>query len=229
MGASALASVCLLMGLSVAHQEAVIPASADRGTYLGILFGPNTSAPLEANPAPPPGGVVVTQVLPDSPAAKAGLHRNDLLQRYGDQAVTSCEQLARLIQADTPGRVVTLQVRRAGRPLNLAAKLTVGPALRLAGEARQKGGDAPAVGKAGLGAEAPALSAQIEPLGDGRLRVDLQYYLEGTGRLRSRTLTGTLVELARQIDQMPRDERRLGQVLLERLEQLNLTPARPRP
>src|SRR5690242_3492524 len=98
MASPTLASVLLLVGLSAAPQDAVSPAPAGTGTYLGILFAPSTPAPLDVPPVAPPAGVVVTQVLPDSPAARAGLNRNDLVKRYDDQALTSCEQLARLIQ-----------------------------------------------------------------------------------------------------------------------------------
>lgn len=218
------ASVLALVGCLASHQAAPAPPADNAGTYLGILFAPVTSGDLTATPLPEPPGVVVTQVLTDSPADRGGVRRNDLLRRYDKEAIRSCEHLARLIQADKPDRVVQLEVVRGGRPITLEAKLTTGPPLRLAGEGRPAGGTPAAASKPA----APSLSAQVEPLGDGRLRVDLQYYLEGTGRLRSRTLTGTLAELAAEVGKLPDDERRLGKVLLERLQPLT-PPARPRP
>lgn len=218
------ASVLLLVAGLTAHQAAPAAPADNAGTYLGILFAPVTSGNLTANAIPEPPGVVVTQVLADSPADKGGVRRNDLLRRYDKEAVLSCEHLAKLIQADKPDRVVQLEVVRGGRTITLEAKLAVGTPLRLAGEVRPAGGTTAAASKPA----APTLSAQVEPLGDGRLKVDLQYYLEGTGRLRSRTLTGTLAELTAEVGKLPEDERRLGKVLLERLEPL-IPPARPRP
>jgi hypothetical protein len=230
MSAGSLGSFVLLVGLIAPHQTtAPAPASAsitpEAGTYLGLLFAPSTND-QKATDTPP--GVLVTFVLPNSPASKAGLSRDDLLQRYDGQAITGCEQLARLIQGDKPGHVVKLQVLRAGRAVTCEATLTLGPAISVASEARPMdpaGGEPAATSKPG----GPALSATVVPQADGRLRVDLQYYQEGTGRLRSLTLTGDLTELQEQVGKLPDGERPLAQVLLDRLKQRNSTPARPRP
>jgi hypothetical protein len=228
MSVGSLGSLVVLVGLIAPHQSpAPVPMLPSPGTYLGLLFAPSTSAGFNAgNPAP--AGVVVTQVLPGSPAAKAGLTRNDFLQRYDGQDISGCEQLARLIQSDKPGRAVKLQVLRAGQVVVCEATLTVGPATCLASESHSMDtttGSAPARTKPA----GPALSANIEPQADGRLRIDLQYYLEGTGRLHTRTLTGNLSELQKQVGEFPDAERRLAQVLLDRLKQLDPAPVRPRP
>jgi hypothetical protein len=206
----------LLLGV-LAPQQTPAPAP-NPGTYLGLLFAPNTA----------PTGVLVTQVLPGSPASKAGLTRNDLVQRYDDQPISGCEQLARIIQADKPGRAVKLHVLRDGKAAVYEATLALGPAICLAGEARPM--DPTLVGPPATAKPAgPALSASVEPQADGRLKVEMRYYLEGTGRLRTRTLTGSLSELQEQVNQFPEAELRLAQVLLDRLQQLNPTPVRPRP
>lgn len=227
MAISTCAGFLLLVGAVLPHQTpgaASAPVPDPTGTYLGILFAP--SATLNRSTAPaPPVGITITQVIPKSPADVAGLRRHDQILSYDGDKLTTCEQLAKRIQGDTPGRVVKLLVHREGKPVTLEARLTVGPPLRLMGESRASGGETPATSKPA----GPMLSAQVEPLPDGRLRVELRYYLEGSGRLRSHTLTGTIGDLQREIDKLAESERRLAQVLLDRLKKLDLTPAAPRP
>ena len=76
------ASVLLLVGGLTAHQAAPAAPSDNAGTYLGILFAPVASGNQPPAAIPEPPGVVVTQVLAESPAVKGGVRRNDLLRRY---------------------------------------------------------------------------------------------------------------------------------------------------
>ena len=59
-----------------ARQNETAPAE-EKGTYLGVLFCPIPDALLDHLPQlPREGGVMVTHVLPRSPADKAGLRRH---------------------------------------------------------------------------------------------------------------------------------------------------------
>jgi len=60
-------------------------------------------------------GVLVAQVAPGSPAAKAGIKKLDILVAYQDQKLFSPEQLVKLVQADQPDHKVELQVVREGK------------------------------------------------------------------------------------------------------------------
>src|SRR5436309_2006447 len=109
-------AAALLLALLPVHAgwgQEVRPA--EKGTFLGLLFGPRSSTesttylraemvPVVPRSSPPPAklapgntGVVVTHVLPGSPAARAGLRRNDVVLAYDKVKVRDCEQLARLI------------------------------------------------------------------------------------------------------------------------------------
>ena len=60
-------------------------------------------------------GVLVSEVVADSPAAKAGLQKHDVLVRYGDQDLYSPEQLVKRVRNDAPGNEVQIEYVRAGR------------------------------------------------------------------------------------------------------------------
>lgn len=69
-------------------------------------------------------GVLVEDVVPESPAAAAGLRAGDLLLGIDDAAVSTPLDAARAIRALAPGAEITLGIERDGEALSLAA--TVG-------------------------------------------------------------------------------------------------------
>src|SRR2546423_7345497 len=57
-------------------------------------------------------GLVVEYVLPDSPAAAAGVQQNDILKMLNDQILIEPSQLRKLLQTFSDGAVVTLSILR---------------------------------------------------------------------------------------------------------------------
>src|SRR5437762_7922457 len=116
----ALLSVAMLLtlGLSLGWAQkdaAAQPPAEERGTYLGVLFAPVPDIVYDQLPQlPRERGAVVSHLLPDSPAVKAGLRRNDILLQYGDEKVRDCEHVARLIRDDRPDHKVHLTYLRGG-------------------------------------------------------------------------------------------------------------------
>ncbi len=68
-------------------------------------------------------GLVVDYVVPDGPAAAAGLQQNDILKMLNDQILTEPNQLAKLIRSYAEGTNVSLTVLRKGAETKLNAKL----------------------------------------------------------------------------------------------------------
>ena len=68
-------------------------------------------------------GLVVDYVVPDGPAAAAGVQQNDILKMLNDQILTEPEQLAKLIRSYTEGTTVTLTVLRKGQEQKTTVKL----------------------------------------------------------------------------------------------------------
>jgi len=70
---------------------------------------------------------VVTEAIPGSPAAKAGVKAGDVIVAVGDQATPTREKLIAVISAASPGDRISLKVRRDGKELTLAVKLSPRP------------------------------------------------------------------------------------------------------
>jgi S1-C subfamily serine protease len=71
-------------------------------------------------------GAVVESVEEDSPAAKAGLQKDDVILRFQGESVQSARQLSRLVRETPAGRTVSIEVSRAGAPQKVAATLREG-------------------------------------------------------------------------------------------------------
>lgn len=59
--------------------------------------------------------LIVTQVLPGSPAQKGNIGKHDVLLSYDGHGLDSVEQFQSIIRADYPGRTVRIDILRAGR------------------------------------------------------------------------------------------------------------------
>ncbi|UZQ56170.1 trypsin-like peptidase domain-containing protein [Trichothermofontia sichuanensis B231] len=68
-------------------------------------------------------GVLVAKVVPNSPAAQAGLRAGDVIQSVNGQSVTDVAEIQKLVARQAVGDRLTLQVKRNQQPLNLVAQL----------------------------------------------------------------------------------------------------------
>lgn len=94
------------------------------GNYLGITTENVTKETLNRyGLTGEPRGVAVLSVAADSPAAKAGLQKNDVILRFDGEAVTSVAKLRRLIAEAAPDHVVRLTISRNGAEQELTAAL----------------------------------------------------------------------------------------------------------
>ena len=64
-------------------------------------------------------GIIITGVLQNGPAAKAGLHPGDLLLRVAGQPAKSVGELLTQIAALAPGKSVKLEVVRRNQRMTL--------------------------------------------------------------------------------------------------------------
>jgi S1-C subfamily serine protease len=79
------------------------------------------------------GAVLVTEVTPGSPAARAGLQPRDIILRVGDTTVVGVDDLLRLMTEDLIGRSTEVAVLRDGALRTLAVVPAEGPGARVAG------------------------------------------------------------------------------------------------
>jgi hypothetical protein len=207
--------------------EPVGPPAEEKGTFLGVLFAPVPELLYDQMPQLPRGrGVVVAHVLPDSPAAQAELRRNDVLLQYDDEKIRDCQHFARLIHDDKPGRKVRLTLLRGGKETTAEPTLALGPVLRIARAGKVAG--PPDGTPRGLAKPAPAEQAAVSiaatPQGGNSMKVRIEYYQDGTGRLHTVTCAGTPEEIDAQLLQKKLPARVLdaARVGLQRLRDLAL-------
>lgn len=73
-------------------------------------------------------GILVRAVMPDSPAAKAGIVVHDVITQVAGQGVGSAEDLTRVITSRKPGETLRLELIHEGKPSSPDVMLAVRPA-----------------------------------------------------------------------------------------------------
>jgi membrane-associated protease RseP (regulator of RpoE activity) len=108
----------------VAWSQAQVPTGDKEVSYIGVATMP-VPPPLTAQLKLKPGfGLLVGQVVENSPAAAAGLKENDILVKLDDQQLVDPNQLMTLVRSYTPGSDLTMTYISEGE--TKTAKLTVG-------------------------------------------------------------------------------------------------------
>jgi S1-C subfamily serine protease len=92
--------------------------------FVGIAGGRRALPPRVARPLGRDAGLEVVEVVPGSPAAKAGLRREDLVVDIDGTSVADAGELQRLMVTEAIGRPLRMRVFRGGQLL----ELTVVPA-----------------------------------------------------------------------------------------------------
>lgn len=98
--------------------------------YLGIqMMGLTPQLKQNINSDPNSGlsvdedkGVLVVKVVPNSPAAKAGIRAGDVIQKLGGQAVTDANSVQKVVENSQIGGDLRLELRRNGQNLNIAVQ-----------------------------------------------------------------------------------------------------------
>ena len=93
-------------------------------TFLGVDTSEVPSVLCDQLGLPKGFGLVVDYVVPDGPAAAAGVQQNDVLKMLNDQILTDPGQLSKLIRSYSEGTNVTLTVLRKGQEQKITVKLT---------------------------------------------------------------------------------------------------------
>jgi putative serine protease PepD len=102
---------------AAAVADALVKGEQPRTGFLGITGTEPTSGPA---------GALVTEVVPNSPAAGSGLRPGDLVTAIDGDAVEGMSDLAARIRAIEPGTRVTLTIERDGRTMEVPVTLGSG-------------------------------------------------------------------------------------------------------
>lgn len=91
--------------------------------YLGISYAPLTRALATQLGIEPRPGLVIAEVAPESPAARAGLRLRDVIVAADDHAIADETSLGRAMSRLRPGEKLALQVVRGSETLTVAVTL----------------------------------------------------------------------------------------------------------
>lgn len=121
----------------VAHGQAavrvaprVLDVFSGRGSQIGVSI--RDVDPTDAKGAQ--AGVLVEEVSEDSPAAKAGLKKGDVVVEFDGERVRSARQFTRLVQETVSGRKVAVSVLRDGQRSSVTVEPREGGAYRFSWE-----------------------------------------------------------------------------------------------
>jgi S1-C subfamily serine protease len=90
-----------------------------RRAYLGFAGGTRPLPPRLARELGRDAGVEVVEVVPDSPAANAGLRPEDLIVAVEGQPVAEVDDVLRLLVGDRIGKSIVVDILRGGRRVGL--------------------------------------------------------------------------------------------------------------
>lgn len=98
-------------------------AQAKRGPYLGVVIESIPRALRDHMDIPDGVGLLFSRVLPDSPAALAGLRNNDIILGFNGQLVINSAQLSTLIRMHGVEFPAELEILRRGQRLFIAVQM----------------------------------------------------------------------------------------------------------
>jgi serine protease Do len=101
----------------VGHQ--LVTTGVVRRAYLGVALQPVSQDLAEQFGVQTRQGVVVVNVFPDSPAARAGLQAGDVITRFAGQPISNALELQGFVEAVEPAAQQQLEVIRDGKAISL--------------------------------------------------------------------------------------------------------------
>jgi serine protease Do len=107
--------------------QAVSPEPDQAAGWLGVGISDISAAKATELKLPAARGVLVEQVNPSSPAAKAGLKAGDVITDFGGQRVEGALQFRRLVRETPPGRTVQITYWRDAKSQTASAELASAP------------------------------------------------------------------------------------------------------
>ena len=118
-----LAATDRLQEATTSEAPVAVVVAQERGSYLGVGLDEVTPEVVTRLKLKAERGAVVIGVVADSPAAKAGLQKDDVIVRWDGEQIESAIQLSRLRRETPAGRTVRLGISRAGREMEVSVQL----------------------------------------------------------------------------------------------------------
>lgn len=116
------------------RESRAVVRMARPGGYLGVSLADVSSDEMKRLGLSEQRGAVVSEVVGDSPAAKAGLEKDDVIVGFDGENVRSAAHLSRLVHETPAGRSVPLAYLRGGARRQAQVTLAEGRGPRLLGD-----------------------------------------------------------------------------------------------
>ena len=115
--------------INLANQVAtqVLTTGRVQRAFLGISYGDIERELAAQFGLPVSQGIIVLEVVPNSPAARAGLRAQDIIVRAGGTAIARGGDLQRVLRTLAPGDPIQLTVLRPTGETTLTARLVAAP------------------------------------------------------------------------------------------------------
>lgn len=141
-------SLTFTTGIALAQQGAPVPPAPatppappaeftmffSGGSFLGVQVNDINKENMARYNLREPRGVVITEVVKDSPAEKAGLRKDDVILRFENDSVTSARKLTRLVSEVAPDQTVRLQISRGGSEQDVSVTIAKRDNMMFGGE-----------------------------------------------------------------------------------------------
>jgi len=101
----------------------IVTTMDEGGSWLGVELQDVDAAKTKELKLPAERGALLSAIVPDSPAAKAGLKENDVITELNGQRVESAMQFRRMVREIPAGRTLQLSVVRGGKSQSISATL----------------------------------------------------------------------------------------------------------
>jgi serine protease Do len=112
----------------VSTLKAVLPQLREKGKvsrgYIGVNISNIDYERAQAFGLPEAGGALVTQVVEDSPASKAGVEHGDIVLSVDGRKVKETRDLIEYVSAQGPGKSVDLEILRDGKRFTKRVELS---------------------------------------------------------------------------------------------------------
>jgi serine protease Do len=107
-----------------------------RGSQIGATIRDVEEGDAKTSKMTAPSGVVIEDVTEESPAAKAGLKKGDIVVEFDGERVRSVRQFSRLVQETPPGRKTQASVMRDGQRVTVYVERRVSELLYIVAGAK---------------------------------------------------------------------------------------------
>lgn len=120
-------SVGIGFAIPVNEVKEIVSELHDKGevtrAWLGVLIQPVSEDVAEALDLPAAHGALVADVVPDSPAKKAGIQRRDIVISFNGKKILEHNELPRLVAKTKVGTTAAVRVIRGKKKKNIKVKL----------------------------------------------------------------------------------------------------------